>query len=174
MAISLSECTEVVEEIKQAFTGGLIQKIHQPQPFILTFAIRVPGVSCTLLISVEPKFARVHLTSNKLENPQAPLVFCQYLRSHLEGGRIVSIEQESRDRIAYVNIVKSSSTYVLVIALTGNQSNVFVLNEERVILRSLKPSRLKVGERYAPPVIQKTESLPSEAHYSFKKVESFA
>ena len=161
MAISLSECEGVVEELRQNLTGGLIQKIHQPQPFVLTIDIRVPGESFSLLISVEPQFARLHLATNKLENPLTPLSFCQFLRSHLEGGRIESIKQEPSDRIVYVNIVKSSSKYVLVVALTGNQSNVLVLNEERVILRLLKPSRLEVGDCYAPPSVPKHKTLPS-------------
>ncbi len=161
MGISLIDCTKVVEEIKTMLPGGLLQKIHQPQPFLITFDIRVPGESFSLLISAEPQLARIHLATNKFENPQAPFGFCQYLRSHLEGGRIESIQQEPDDRIVYITIDKSIKKYVLVVALTGNQSNVFVLNEERAILRSLKPSRSEVGEPYIPPSIRKPTTSTS-------------
>ncbi|MGB0911342.1 MAG: Rqc2 family fibronectin-binding protein [Nitrospirales bacterium] len=161
MAISLNECTAVLQEFNSILTSGAIQKIHQPQPFTLSFDIRVPGESFALLISVEPRFARLHLATKKLENPQTPLGFCQYLRSHLEGGRIESIQQEPGDRIVYFNIVKSLNRYVLVVALTGNQSNVFVLNEEKLILRSLKPSRLEIGECYVPPSVPMQTIAPS-------------
>ncbi|WP_447971509.1 Rqc2 family fibronectin-binding protein [Nitrospira sp. M1] len=161
MALSLSDCKAVTEECKQALEGGLIQKIHQPQPFILTFDIRRPGESWTLLISVEPGLARLHITANKSKNPPTPLQFCQYIRSHLDGGRIESIEQEPGDRIVYINIVKTSAKYVLVVALTGNQSNVFVLNEERIIIRSLKPSRMETGQPYVPPPVPTHNTLPT-------------
>ncbi len=161
MAISLNECTAVLQEFSPVLTGGAIQKIHQPQPFTLSFDIRVPGESFILLISVEPRFARLHLATKKLENPQTPLGFCQYLRSHLEGGRIESIRQEPGDRIVFFNIVKSLHRYGLVVALTGNQSNVFVLNAEKVILRSLKPSRLEVGAYYVPPSAPQQTTSPS-------------
>ncbi len=160
MGITLLECTKVVGEIKAALTGGLIQKIHQPQPFLLTFDIRIPGKSFSLLLSVEPQFARIHLSTQKLENPQAPYGFCQYLRSHLDGGRIESLDQEPEDRIVYLTIHKSAKKYILVIALTGNQSNIFVLNEERAILRSLKPSKFEVGVRYVPPPRPNHSSSP--------------
>ncbi|GJL53825.1 MAG: hypothetical protein NPIRA02_09570 [Nitrospirales bacterium] len=161
MALSLSDCTAVTKECKQALRGGLIQKIHQPQPFILTFDIRRPGESGTLLISVEPGFARLHITSNKSKNPPTPLQFCQYLRSHLEGARIESIEQEPGDRIVYITAIKASATYVVVVALTGNQSNVFVLNEAQTVLQALKPSRMETGQPYVPPSTSKHNMIPS-------------
>ena len=159
MGISLIDCTRIVEEIKRTLAGGLLQKIHQPQPFLLTFNVRVPGESFSLLISAEPQLARIHLTSKKLENPQTPYGFCQYVRSHLEGGRIESIQQEPEDRIVYITIEKSAKKSIVVAALTGNQSNVFVLNEERAILRSLKPSRFKIEEHYVPPSVPKQTTL---------------
>jgi len=158
MAISLSDCRAVTKECQQVLLDGLIQKIHQPQPFLLTLDIRKPGESWTLLISVEPGFARLHISTHKPKNPQTPFQFCQYLRAHLEGGRIQSIEQESGDRIVYITVMKSLNLYRVVVALTGNQSNVLVLDQERIILRSLKPSRLEVGDLYVPPFLQKREA----------------
>ncbi|GJL65655.1 MAG: hypothetical protein NPIRA05_06260 [Nitrospirales bacterium] len=157
MAISLSDCRAVAEECRKILVGGLIQKIHQPQPFLLTLDIRKPGESWSLLISVEPGFARLHITAHKPKNPPTPFQFCQYLRAHLEGGRIESITQEPEDRIVYITVMKSSNLYQIVVALTGNQSNVLVLDQERRILRSLKPSRLEIGDPYVPPVLQKRE-----------------
>ena len=161
MSLSLSECEAVVREIDPALSRGVIQKIHQPEAFILTFEVRIPGKSFSLLISVEPGFARLHISSLKFINPQSPYQFCQYLRSHLEGGRITCIEQEPGDRILYLTITKSSLSYVLVAALTGNQANIHVLNESRVILQSLKPSRLEVGQVYTVP--KRSEPLPQSS-----------
>lgn len=166
MALTLSECTLIVEELSQALVGGFIQKIHQPRPLTLTFDVRAPGRTSTLLVCVEPRFARLHLICQKLENPQTPPPFCAFLRAHVEGGRIAEISQETGDRIVYLTIVKPERVCVLVIALTGNQANVYVLNEKKFVLQSLRESRVKIGERYTPPtlrLVRPPESLPSPA-----------
>ena len=151
MTISLADCTSIVEELEPTLTGGWIQKIHQPQPQTLTFEIRVPGDTFTLLVCTEPQFARLHVISTKLENPPTPPLFCQFLRAQIEGGRIESITQQPEDRIVYVTIRTSAGIFMLVAAMTGRQANVFLLNEQRKILKSLKPARLKVGDLYKPP-----------------------
>ena len=162
MALSLSECEVIVEELRLALVGGFIQKIHQPRPLTLTLDVRSPGQTCSLLVCVEPRFARLHLTSQKFENPPTPPPFCAFLRSQVEGGRMVEVSQEPRDRIVYITIAKAGQMSVLVIALTGNQANVHVLNKGKLVLRSLRESRVKIGEPFTPPTmrpIQQPESL---------------
>lgn len=151
MALSLAECHAIVGELNGALVGGFIQKIHQPRPLTLTLDVRTPGQTSALLVCAEPRFARLHLTSQKFENPPTPRFFCSFLRSHVEGGRIVEVSQEPGDRIVYVRIEKAKRGSVLVIALTGNQANVHVLNEAKLVLQSLRGSRVKIGERYMPP-----------------------
>ena len=161
MALSLSECESIIRELDGALVGGFIQKIHQPRPLTLILDVRTPGQTSSLLVCVEPRFARLHLTAQKFENPPTPPPFCSFLRSHMEGGRIVEISQEPGDRIASITIVKAEQVSVLVIALTGNQANVHVLNERKLVLRTLRESRLKVGDRYTPPTLR--PSAPPEA-----------
>ncbi len=153
--MNLIELEEILQELKQHCVGGWIQKIHQPLPNTLTFDIRVPGQSLTLLICIDPQFARIHFASKKLENPPTPPAFCQFLRTHLEGGRIEHISQEPQDRVVYMSIATASSRDVLVVALTGNKSNVYLLNESRKVMQGLKVSWLKIGEEYAPPTQDK-------------------
>jgi len=163
MALSLSECEILVEELNRALVGGFIQKIHQPRPLTLTLDVRSPGQTSSFLVCAEARFARLHLTSQKFENPPTPPPFCAFLRSQVEGGRIVEITQEPGDRIVYVTIVKAEQVLILVIALTGNQANVHVLNEKKLVLRSLRETRMKAGERYRPPTlrpIQPPDFLP--------------
>lgn len=162
MPLSLSECESIVGELNRALVGGFIQKIHQPRDLTLTLDIRTPGQTSTLLVCVEPRFARLHLTSQKIENPPTPPPFCSFLRSHVEGGRIVEISQEPGDRIVSIRIVKSEQVCVLVIALTGKQANVHVLTERKLVLRSLRESRVKVGEPYMPPTLRPVQRR--EAH----------
>jgi len=172
MALSLSECEVIVEELSRALVGGFIQKIHQPRPLTLNLDVRSPGQTCSLLVCVEPRFARLHLTFQKFENPPTPPPFCSFLRSQVEGGRIVEITQEPGDRIVYITIVKAEQVRMLLIALTGNQANMHLLNEGKQVLRSLRETRIKIGERYMPPTlrpIQPPESLPPQVSTQVKE-----
>ncbi len=151
MPLSLEECRNITRELQIPLAGGWIQKIHQPTLHELTLDIRIPGETLTLYISVHPDFSRIHLTQEKFQHPANPLPFCQFLRSHLQGGRLGHIRQAPEDRIIYLPITKGEEGYELIVALTGRSANIFIVNPFQEILRSAKPSRLQVGDRYAPP-----------------------
>jgi len=159
--MNLTDLEAVIQELHPNCVGGWIQKIHQPLANTLTFDIRVPGITLNLLICADPPFARIHFASKKSENPQTPPPFCQFLRAHLEGGRIEEVAQEPQDRVVYMTIVTASTKSILVVALTGNQSNVYLLNESKKVMQALKISWLKIGHRYAPPTVKKRLLHPS-------------
>jgi predicted ribosome quality control (RQC) complex YloA/Tae2 family protein len=158
MALNLVDLETVLAEIQPVLTGGWIQKIHQPQTLALTLDVRAPGASVMIYICAEPRLARLHFVSKKYPNPPSPPPFCQFLRSHLEGGRIEEVTQQPGDRLVYVKIRKDEKVYILVIALLGNRANVLLLNEKHMLLRSLRKSRFQIGERFVPPA---TRSSPS-------------
>ncbi len=164
MALSLPECEMIVEELCPALSEGWIQKIRQPRPFTLTFDVRMPGATLGLFVTVEARFARLHLTAKKFENPPTPPPFCQFLRAQVEGGHIEDVTQEPEDRIVYVKIVKGEKRFILVISLTGHHANVLLLDGKRKILRSLKDSWVKVGEQYVPPMKKTPPSPLFSAH----------
>jgi predicted ribosome quality control (RQC) complex YloA/Tae2 family protein len=166
MALNLVDLETVLAEIQPVLTGGWIQKIHQPQDLALTLDVRSPGASVMVYICAEPRLARLHFVSKKYPNPPTPPPFCQFLRSHLEGGRIEEVTQQPGDRLVYIKIRKDEKAYMLVIALLGNRANVLLLNEERMFLRSLKESRFQIGERFVPPA---TRSSPSSQLSSIRR-----
>ena len=154
MTLNVKDLETVLAEIQPALTGGWIQKIHQPQDQSLTLDIRSPGASVTLFICAEPRWARLHFGTKKFPNPPTPPPFCQFLRSYLEGGRIETVIQRAGDRLVYLTIRKGERSSVLVIALLGNKANVLLLNHEHLLLRSLKESRIRIGEPFVPPTIR--------------------
>ena len=158
MALNLTDLAAVLAEIQPVLTGGWIQKIHQPQDQVLTLEVRTTGSSVMIYISADPRFARLHLVSKKFHNPPTPPPFCQFLRSHLEGGRIEAITQQQGDRLVYIQIRKDEKVYTLVIALLGHRANVLVLNEQHLLLRSLKESRFQMGERFVAPGTRSSQS----------------
>src|SRR5208337_5274035 len=76
-----------------ALPGSLIQEIHQPRHDRLVLHLFKAGVQSMVLISLSPRFPRMHALTEKLANPGAPLRFASFLRAHIRGGRIEAAEQ---------------------------------------------------------------------------------
>ncbi len=151
MALNCTDIETILTEIQPLIIGGWIQKIHQPRDLGITLEIRSSGSSLILYICAEPRWARFHIVTKKYPNPPAPPPFCQFLRSHLEGGRIEEITQQPGDRLVYLTIRKNDQLYRLVISLLGKRANILLLNEKNSLLRSLKESRFQIGERFVAP-----------------------
>lgn len=62
----------VVHELAK-LVGGRISRIHQPHESDLVFAIRAQGGNQKLLLSANPTYPRIHLTTEEFVNPtEAP------------------------------------------------------------------------------------------------------
>ncbi len=125
-------------ELKPALLGGKIQKIAQPLPDSLSFDIRTPGQTVTLFISTHPQTARIHALTKRLPNPTTPPSFCQYLRSHVLGAQIEQVVQVPDDRVVVLTLLAKQKTQYLIAALTGRSANLFLVNQDKEMIRSLK------------------------------------
>ncbi len=139
MAISLEHLSQVLSELTPALFGGKIQKISQPLPDSLSFEIRRPGQTTTLFISTHPQTARIHALTQRLPNPTTPPSFCQYLRSHVLGAQIEQVVQVPDDRVVVITLLAKQKTQYLVAAFTGRSANLFLVNQDKEVIRSLKP-----------------------------------
>src|SRR5438445_5998839 len=104
MALSGTEISSVLQEIAPAILGGTVQKIFQPAEAMITLEIHKRRRTVLLLLSADPDFGRIHLLGRRPLNPPTPPDFCQFLRAHLEGGRLVGIVQWRGDRIVRLAI----------------------------------------------------------------------
>ncbi|MCL1849449.1 MAG: NFACT family protein [Clostridiales bacterium] len=94
----------VANECNQLLVGARVDKIAQPNRNEIILHLRNQGMTYKLLISATAQEARVHITNASPPNPGQAPVFCMVLRKHLEGGRIVAVEQQSLDRVLHINI----------------------------------------------------------------------
>lgn len=127
----------LTRELNEQLSGSKIEKIHQPASRDLVLLLRPPGQSSVrLLLSAHKQFARVHLLEDERpENPKEPPMFCMLLRKHVEGGRIVSIEQQGFDRVVHIvieayNEVGDLTTYHIVCELMGRHSNLVLCRQQ--------------------------------------------
>jgi len=128
----------IVEELQREIIGAFVTKIYQMNRTDLLFRLRRQGEEKQLLIATHPDFHRLHLTEKKYANPMIPPRFCTYLRKHMMGARLVSISQDSYERIVRIGLKKMMDAgvvrdLVLIAELVGKGSNVLLLDGEKIL-----------------------------------------
>ena len=85
--------TAVAAELRAAVAGGKIDKLYQPTRDEVVLYVRGQGENVRLLLSANPGHPRANLTTLNRENPEQPPMFCMLLRKHLQGARILELNQ---------------------------------------------------------------------------------
>lgn len=131
------------EELKEVLIGAKVDKIHQTQKVELVFTMRTRNGAYRLLLSASGNAPRLHLTTHQIENPPKPPMLCMLLRKHLGGATLLDIQQVGLDRIlklvfSCVNELGDRVTRILVIEIMAQYSNIILLDENDVIIDSVK------------------------------------
>ncbi|HCF50411.1 MAG TPA: fibronectin/fibrinogen-binding protein [Syntrophomonas sp.] len=168
----------ITAELNLALAGARIDKIHQPEKDELVFSIRMlQGGNHRLLLSANPRWARMHLTASRKANPPRPSAFCMLLRKHLEGGKIRAVKQLGFERMVMVDIealddFREWTIRRLICEFMGRHSNIILINPETgIIIDAIKKFGSDVssyrevlpGKPYiAPPGQNKLNPLETE------------
>ena len=130
----------LTKEINERLQTGQIQKLYQIDKTTLLFKIRALNEDQNLIVTVGATPA-MYLSKPIQDLPKEPSSLCMFLRKHIEGSRIVKVEQINGDRIMCIQTDKLemdgsiTSTFIYV-ELMGKYSNcIFV--QDGVILESL-------------------------------------
>ncbi|WP_126426109.1 Rqc2 family fibronectin-binding protein [Brevibacillus marinus] len=119
----------------QQLVGGRISRIYQPHPHDLVLAIRTQSGNHRLLLSANPSYPRLHLTTEEFVNPSEPPMFCMLLRKHCEGGTIEAISQVDTERILHIDVKARNELGDLklkriIAEIMGRHSNVILVDPE--------------------------------------------
>ena len=133
----------LVKELSDKLTGGRIYKIAQPEADELLLTIKNNSTQYRLVLSASASLPLVYLTEQNKPSPLTAPNFCMLLRKHLQNGRIVSIYQPGLERIIHIDIehldeLGDLRRKTLIIELMGKHSNIIFINEEKMILDSIK------------------------------------
>ena len=145
--------------LQEVLPGSFIRKVHQMTGRHLLFKLGGRHGSHNLLCSLAPFDPGIHISKGRFFNPPRPLRFCAFLRHHLQGAMIQSIEKIPNDRIIIIRTARASGDpLALIIELTGKHGNlIFARGESLTIEELLLPhhpaaaNRLRQGENYTPP-----------------------
>lgn len=133
----------LVKEMQDNLSGGHIQKIAQPEADELLLTVKNNRSSYRLRISASASLPLIHLTENPKPSPLTAPNFCMLLRKHLNGARILSIEQIGFERVIRIcmenlnelgDVVQKS----LMIEIMGKHSNIIFVDHENRIVDSIK------------------------------------
>jgi len=124
----------VTKELHSKYLNARIEKIYQPEKdeLVLNLHSFVSG-NTKLVISANSRWSRMHITTEKRDNPTFPPNFCMLLRKHLEGGKIKGIKQVGFERIVHINIEALDDfgewkEKLLVCEFMGRHSNIIFLD----------------------------------------------
>lgn len=176
----------ITKELRAELIGGRINKIYQPTDSELIITIRNKRKNHTLLLSIHPVYARIHLTAESFLNPAEPPMFCMVLRKHLAGAEIEQIEQFELERIiAFTlrgrNEIGDIVGKKLMVEIMGKHSNIVLLDtEQQKIINCMKHvppfqnrhRTLQPGADYKfPPAQQKLDLLTAEADQFIRRLD---
>lgn len=149
----------LAKELNERLQTGQIQKLYQIDKTTLLFKIRALNDDQNLIITVGATPA-MYLSKPLQDLPKEPSSLCMFLRKHIEGSRIVKVEQINGDRIMCIQTDKlemdgSITSTFIYMELMGKYSNcIFV--QDGVILESLI---------HVSPLMNRERSISPKLHY---------
>lgn len=125
----------MVHELDQTLTIGRVARVSQPYPAELIITIRAHRHNHALLLSANPTYPRIQITTIPYSNPAVPTNFTMTLRKYLEGAILHSIEQVGNDRIIKLTFdtrdeLGDSQQLVLVSEIMARHSNISLVNHK--------------------------------------------
>lgn len=133
----------IARELDGVLRGGRVDRITQPERDEVIITVRSQGGNHALLVSASAGNARAHLTTLKKANPLEPPMFCQLLRKHLLGGRVLEIRQIDGDRILEMDVesadeMRDRTVKTLVCEFMGKHSNLILVRADGRIIDSAR------------------------------------
>ena len=127
--VTMAMCKEIAYNIRL----GKIDKIYQPEPDEIVIHIHTKNGNKKLYATVSSMAASLYFIDYNPINPAQPLPFCMLLRKHLQGGRIVSVEQKGSERIVEISLetlneLGFTTSKKLIFEIMGKHSNIVLVD----------------------------------------------
>ena len=156
----------LAKELNERLQTGQIQKLYQIDKTTLLFKIRALNEDQNLIITVGATPA-MYLSKPLQDLPKEPSSLCMFLRKHIEGSRIVKVEQINGDRIMCIQTDKlemdgSITSTLIYVELMGKYSNCIFVQDGVIFESLIHVSPLMNRERSISPKLQ--YELPPNAN----------
>ena len=142
-------------------SGARIDKIFEPNKNNIIIGMYLNGINYALNISIDSENYRIHLTTHTKQNPKVAPNFCMVLRKHLIGLHLKNVITNDLERIVTMEFegfddIDDIITKKLVIELMGRHCNVILLDDNNIIIDSLRHINNENANRIIVPHIKYT------------------
>ncbi len=170
--------TKAIASELQQISGARIDKIFQPNKNTLLLGFYLDGTNYLINICIDSKNYRVHLTTHTKKNPQIAPNFCMVLRKHLIGLHIKNVITNNLERIITIEFegfddIDDIITRKLIIELMGKHCNIILLDEQNIILDSLRHINSENSSRIIVPHVKYIFPSISKSNFLDCSLEDF-
>lgn len=163
----------------QQFRGARIDKIFQPTKNNIIIGFYHNYSNYALNINTDSQYYRLHLSTHLKQNPKVAPNFCMVLRKHLLGLHIKNIVTNNLERVVTFEFegfddVDDLICKKLVVELMGRHCNIILLDEQNIIIDSLRhlntenSSRIIIPhQKYTYPISDKFNFLECLSYEEF-------
>ena len=135
--------TKTIANELQNLSGARIDKIFQPNKDNILIGCYLNKTNYLINICINSSSYRIHLTTHPRSNPSVAPNFCMVLRKHLLGLHIKNIITNNLERVVTIEFegfdeIDDIISKKLVIELMGKHCNVIILDDQNIIIDSMR------------------------------------
>lgn len=169
--------TKLIAEELQNLCGARIDKVFQPNKNEIIIGLYLNGKNYALNISIDASNYRICLTTHAKANPMVAPNFCMLLRKHLIGLKLKNVINSNLERIVILEIegfdeFEDIVSKKLVIELMGKHGNIILVDENNVIIDSLR--HIKTDDEIHRNILPHTKYVfPTTNKLNFLEINNF-
>ncbi|MBO4816075.1 MAG: NFACT family protein [Clostridia bacterium] len=169
--------TKIITNELKNIINYKIDKIYEPDKNTIIVGLYGKGENLALLLCISANNCRIHLTTHQQTNPTSAPNFCMLLRKHINGYKIKNISSIDLERIIFIDLENNENLNKpinkrLIVELMGKHSNIILVNEQNVIIDSLRHTSIEANSnRDIYPTSKYI--FPETFKYSFLELKNF-
>ena len=166
----------IVTELSE-LTGARIDKVFEPNKNEIILGLYSEKKNYALDICIESQNCRINLTTNAKPNPQIAPNFCMLLRKNLIGLKLKNLITFDLERLVVLEFegfddVDDIISKKLIIELMGKHSNIILLDDNNIIIDSMRHIR-ELDENFRDILPHTKYSFPTSNKKSFLELRDF-
>ena len=166
----------IVTELSE-LTGARIDKVFEPNKNEIILCLYSEKKNYALDICIESQNCRINLTTNAKPNPQIAPNFCMLLRKNLIGLKLKNLITFDLERLIVLEFegfddVDDIISKKLIIELMGKHSNIILLDDNNIIIDSMRHIR-ELDENFRDILPHTKYSFPTSNKKSFLELRDF-
>lgn len=162
--------TKAIASELQQLSGARIDKIFQPNKNTILLGFYLDGSNYLLNICIDSQNYRINLSTHQKTNPKVAPNFCMVLRKHLLGLHIKNIITNHLERLVIIDFegfddVDDIISKRLIVELMGKHCNIILLDEQNVIIDSLRHINKEDSSRTIIPHVKYTYPVTNKFNF---------